>query len=406
MSTPIVERFETQAATQRLMSPARMLSHNLTIVLQTLIELGPLSQSDLSRALACSKSTISSSIAHLREVGLVVEAGSGNPKTGRKSTLLKFNPRACFFLAVGLRWRRIDLAVVDMAGRVHHRLSYPWTESDPESLVETIRAGMPRLEEEAGIRPEKIEGIGIMVPGIVDTHLGVVRFSSVLGWEEEVPLLRLLGDTLHTPMTIYNDANALALGELWIGNAKGHSHMAYIYTMGGLGGACLYNGEMILGHDSAAGEFGKMLVTSDRHPQRAESFLSLPHMLSRYRSSGPGSMDYGQAVAEAIELLREGDDPDAARRMLDELVDKMAQLIVNIVVVFDPQIVVVNCSYLPDPDAYLSLLRRRVTDYLPTKPLRSAEIVLSSLDETTEVVGAAAAAISRSRFHFVVQGRG
>jgi len=383
-----------------------MLSHNLAIVLQTLIECGPLSQSDLSRTLACSKSAISSSIAHLKDVGLVAEAGCGNPRTGRKSTLLQFNPQAFFFLAVGLRWRRIDLAVVDMAGRVHHRLSHSWTESHPAALVEAIKTGMPRLVEDSGIRNEKIEGIGIMVPGIVDTHLGVVRYSSVLGWEEEVPLLRLLGDTLDKPATIYNDANALALGELWIGNARGHSHMAYVYTMGGLGGACLYNGEMILGHDSAAGEFGKMLVTSGDQPQRAEGFLSLPHMLSRYGDGGPGNMDYGQAVTQAIELLREGDAPDKGRRMLDELVDKMAQLVANIVVVFDPQIVVVNCSYLPDPDAYLSRLQKRVFGYLPEKPQRSARIVLSGLDERTEVVGAAAAAISRSRFHFVVQGRG
>lgn len=383
-----------------------MLSHNLPIVLQTLIENGPLSQSDLSRLLACSKSTISGSIAHLKEVGLVIEAGSGQPKTGRKPTLLEFNPEACFFAAIGLRWRRIDLAVVDLAGRVHHRFSRTCTDSRPPALVQTIKDGMPKLIADSRLQREKIEGIGIMVPGIVDTDSGVVRYSSVLEWDDEVPLRELLGDSLDRPVTIYNDANALALAELWTGSAKGHSHVAFIYTMGGLGGACLYNGEIILGHDSAAGEFGKMLVTSGEQPQRAESFLSLPHMLSRYGDAGPGNLDYGQAVAKAIELLRDGSDLDKGRRMLEELLDKMAQLIVNIVVVFDPQIVVVNCSYLPDPQAYLSRLRGRVLDYLPRKPLRSAKIVLSSLDETTEVVGAAAAAVSRSRFQFVMHGRG
>ena len=401
-----VERFENETTGQRLMSPARMLSHNLSIVLQTLSDGGPLSQSDLARTLGCSKSTISSNIALLEKTGLVIEAGSGNPRTGRKPTLLQFNPEACFFVAVDLRWKKVDLAVVDMAGRIRYQFSYKRTDTEPAALIQTVKQGIPRLLEGSSIGYERIEGIGIMVPGIVDTHSGVVRYSSVLGWDEEVPLARLLAASIERPITVHNNANALALGEMWVGSGRGYSHLAYIYTEGGLGGACLYNGEVVLGHDGAAGEFGKMLITSAEGPRRSEQLLSLPYLLSRDGNTRPESMDHEQAVRKATELLGGGDGRGRTSATMDELIDKMAQLVVNIVVVFDPQVVVLNWSYLPDPEVHLSRVQDRVREYLPRKPLRSITILPAGLDDRTEVIGAAAAAISHSRFRFVVHGGG
>jgi len=390
--------------TQRLMSPSKMLSYNLSIVLQTIKKRGPLSQAEISRVLGCSKSTISSSIGLLEKLGLVIKAGSGNPKTGRKPVLLQFNPEAYFFIAVDLRWKKVDLAIVDMAGKIHHELSYRRIETDPVLLIKTMIENILKLIRDSCIRNDQIEGIGIMVPGIVDTNLGIVRYSSTLGWEEEVPLVQKVRETIDKQVIIYNDANALALGEMWIGNGKGYSHMAFIYTEGGLGGACLYNGEIILGYNSAAGEFGKMLITSDMKPQRSEYSLSLPYLLSRYGNTETNDIDYETTVKEAIALLRDGDHSNRALNMMDEIVDKTAQMIVNIVAIFNPQVFIINCSYLTDPESFISLVRERVSGYLPQKPYRSINIMNSSLDDRTEVIGAAAAAISHSRFYFIIHG--
>lgn len=385
-----------------LMSPSKMFVYNLAIVLRTIKGKGSLSQADIARELGCSKSTISSIINFLKQLNLVKPVGSGNLKRGRKSTLLQFNPEACFFVAVDLRWKKVNLAIVDMAGNIHHELIYKRTDTNPVLLIKKMNVNILKLISSSGINDTDIEGIGIMVPGIVDTNLGIVRYSSTLGWEEEVPLVKFVNETIDKKIVIYNDANALALGEMWIGNGKGYADMAFIYTEGGLGGACLHNGEIILGDNAAAGEFGKVLITSDHKPQRSEFSLSLPYLLSRYGGKNTEDMEYEDVIREAISLLRNGSNAGKGSSMMVEIVDKIAQIIVNIIAVFNPQVVIVNCSYLPDPDAFLALVRKRVSEYLPAKPHRTINIVKSKLDDRTEVVGAAAAVINHSRFHFVI----
>ena len=398
----MVKKVKKTAAAPSLMSPSKMFVYNLSIVLRTIKEKGPLSQADIARKLACSKSAISSSINLLKRLNLVKSAGSGNLKRGRKSILLQFNPEAYFFIAVDLRWKKVNLAIIDMAGNIHHELTYRRTDTDPVLLIKKMSRKILKLIADSSINDDNIEGIGIMVPGIVDTNSGIVRYSSTLGWEEEVPLVKLVRESINKQIIIYNDANALALGEMWIGNGKGYSNMAFIYTEGGLGGACLHNGEIILGDNAAAGEFGKVLITSDNKPQRSEYSLSLPYLLSRYRGKDTADMDYEDIVKEAIGLLQDGNSSGQSSNMMNEIVDKIAQIIVNIIAVFNPQIVIVNCSYLPNPDSFLALVRNKVTEYLPAKPHRTINIVNSKLDDKTEVVGAAAAVINHSRFHFVI----
>ncbi|MCK5251210.1 MAG: ROK family protein, partial [Spirochaetaceae bacterium] len=256
---------------------------------------------------------------------------------------------------------------------------------------------------DSGIPLTKIEALGIMVPGIVDTENGIVRYSSTLGWDDEVDLVGPVSVRFDKQITIYNDANALALGEIWTGCGNQYPHLAFLYTEGGVGGACIYNGRIILGTNAAAGEFGKILVTGEQGPQRSESLLSLPNLLAKYGESEPKEMEYEEVVRKAISLVRNGHLLDSTLKMIDEIVDKMAQVVVGIIAVFNPQAVIINCSYLPDPEAFLEMLKVRVSGYLPGKPHRTINLLQSCLNDKTEVIGAAAAAISRSRFYFVLQ---
>jgi len=388
---------------QRLMSPSSMLAYNLSIVLQTIKKSGPISRAEIARELRCSKSTITSSISMLEELELVKNVGNGNPKTGRKSILLSFNPTAHYFIAVDLRWKKVNLAIVDMSGKIHSDLSYQCVITKPAQLIDRMNERIRRLIDNSEIPESKIEALGIMVPGIVDTEEGIVRYSSTLGWEDEVDLVGPVKACFDKQITIFNDANALALGEIWTGCGNQYSHLAFIYTEGGVGGACIYNGKIILGSNAAAGEFGKILVTGEQGPQRSESLLSLPSLLARYGEEETGEMEYEEIVKKAISLVKNGYLHDSTLKMIDEIIDKMAQVIVSIIAIFNPQAIIINCSYLPDPKSFLEILQERIFGYLPGKPYRSINLLQSCLNDKTEVLGAAAAAISRSRFHFVLQ---
>ena len=389
----------------KLMSPTTMSSHNLSIVLRTIRNYGPISGADIARRLQSSKSTISGSIASLIDMDLVVDVGSGRTKHGRRPTLLAFNPTAHYICAIDLRWKKVNLAIVDLSGRIHKALAYQRTSKDPASLIRNMNKQVASFLDHSGVPTDKIEAIGIMIPGIVDTDRGVVRYSSTLGWSEEVNLVSPVSSRFNKRVIIYNDANALALGEMWRGCGVGYSHLAFIYAEGGLGGALIYDGKIILGADAAAGEFGKVLINNGGSPRPAEAGLSLPAVLSQYGETEVNHLGYEESLTRALESIRNERKSDARPTIANDLVDGMAQMIVGIIVIFNPQAVVVNCPYITDSDDLLDMVRRRVSEYLPERPSRAVHILASRLDDSTEVVGAAAAAISHGRFRFVLHGR-
>ena len=108
------------------------------------------------------------------------------------------------------------------------------------------------------------------------------------------------------------------------------------------------------------------------------------------------NLDFLQDWKHYISLKQNG-------QQIDFIVDKMAQVVIGITAVFNPQAIIINCSYLPDPDGFLELLKKRVIAYLPQKSERTLKLLKSRINNQSAIIGAAAAAISRSRFDFMLQ---
>jgi glucokinase len=112
----------------------------------------------------------------------------------------------------------------------------------------------------------KLLGAGIGIPGIIDMQTGMLRKSANLpGWEDypvRVEIERRLG----TPVVLENDANVAALGEQWLGAARGVPNMAVVTLGTGIGGGIVLAGKIWHGMNGMAGEFGHVTVEPEGHP--------------------------------------------------------------------------------------------------------------------------------------------
>ena len=109
-------------------------------------------------------------------------------------------------------------------------------------------------------------GIGIGVPGIIDSQSGLLRESPNLpGWAD-YPVSAEIERRLKTVVILENDANVAALGEKWLGAAKDYDSMAMLTLGTGVGGGLVQNGSIWHGANGMAGEFGHTTVEPDGHP--------------------------------------------------------------------------------------------------------------------------------------------
>ncbi len=108
----------------------------------------------------------------------------------------------------------------------------------------------------------ELAAVGVGLPGLLDREAGCVRRSPNLPWLENVPVARLLADRLGLAparVLLENDANAAALGELWLGAARGHEN-ALLLTLGtGIGGGLILGGRLFAG-EGLAGEVGHLSI--------------------------------------------------------------------------------------------------------------------------------------------------
>lgn len=150
--------------------------------------------------------------------------------------------------------------VVDRDGKVLCTDSVK-TRSYPvlEDYIDTIAAKINALVEKVGGK-ENVSGLGIGAPN-GNYYRGSIEYAPNLPWKGIViPLAKMFEERIGVPVTVTNDANAAALGEMTYGVAKGIKHFIMITLGTGVGSGIIVDGKLLYGHEGFAGEIGHMIV--------------------------------------------------------------------------------------------------------------------------------------------------
>lgn len=149
------------------------------------------------------------------------------------------------------------IGFADQEGNILFRDSLITDEyDDPAEFVAVVAA---KIKQGLEGNPWKLEGIGIGAPN-GNYYNGCIEFAPNLRWKGTVELTSLFMKHFSIPVSLTNDANAAAIGEMIYGAAKGMRNFVVITLGTGLGSGIVANGEVIYGHDGFAGELGHIIV--------------------------------------------------------------------------------------------------------------------------------------------------
>jgi glucokinase len=107
-----------------------------------------------------------------------------------------------------------------------------------------------------------MKGIGVGAPN-GNYYTGTIEYAPNLPWKGIIPLAKLIEVKFNLPVTLTNDANAAAIGEMMYGAAKGMKDFIMITLGTGVGSGIVANGKLIYGHDGFAGELGHTIIIPD-----------------------------------------------------------------------------------------------------------------------------------------------
>lgn len=222
---------------------------NRQIVLNYVREKEPISRATIAREMALQRSTVSEIVESLTAEGLIEEVGEGESTGGRRPTLLKLRYAGAMAVGVNITPTYTTVATSDLGGRLVEQQTFQ-TDSDPQRLLGQIIETIRQFSEKASI-----EGVGISVPGLVDPATGQVVFVPYFKWRDW-PIAETISRRTGLPVTIDNDANAVALAELWFGRPEVSAARDFILVLvaEGVGTGIIFDGQVYRGERGAAGE--------------------------------------------------------------------------------------------------------------------------------------------------------
>jgi predicted NBD/HSP70 family sugar kinase len=356
---------------------------NQRTVLESIRAGAPISRAEISRRAGISKPTVSLALQALLDAGLVRET---EPEPGRPTYgALYFDvvPEAELVLGLDIGARFLRGAICDLRGDVRARQDVEVPTSEPAGLVEAIGELRDSLTAATGLEPALLDGAVVGVPGVVDSETGRVHLTH-LAPLEGAGLRDGLEERLGMRVTLDNDINLAAVGEQWLGIARGVDDFAFLSVGSGMGMGLVLGGELHRGNHGAAGEVDWALagLTEDADPS-ADGVAALAS-----RMAPPGTAETSVAPPyDARTIFAAARHGDAlARTVVEEVARRIAAHITPIAAVADPALVVLGGGLGANGDLLLEPVRRLLATWIPFPP----RVEISSLGEAAVLMGALA----------------
>ncbi|MGE3840832.1 MAG: ROK family protein [Vicinamibacterales bacterium] len=358
----------------------------------------PLSRADLARAMGVSRAAVTVIVTDLIARKLVFEGATGQAVRGRKPTFLYIDARRRTVVAADIRASETFVMLADLLGKpCTEVISFP-TSRDPEELAATLGR---RIKGLLAQHPEieACDGLGVVVPGMVEHATMRVLHAPTLGWRN-VDLLPLLTGATGLRVQIENSGRACALAQMWA-HATGtaaQGDLVFVSVSDGVGVGVILNGEVLRGRHNIAGEFGHIPLSLEG-PRCScgangcwEAFVSNRATLTRYFGRNPaGPQDAKQrgfTVEDLIARARTGDAKAVAA--LEATARYLGLGLASVINVLDPACVYIGGEITRAWDLIEGTVRSALAERALTPAAADTDIRPVAVNEHPRLLGAAA----------------
>jgi len=385
-------------------------------ILEILRRHGPISRPDISKEMGVNVVTISNYIDDLIKQKLVFERELDISEGGRRPVLLDLNPRAGFFVGVGLNLMNMVGLLVDLKGNIVTKTQVSRPQASvkeiAECLLEIIREILRRSKECA---PD-IKGVGVGVAGLINKKDGSIHWPQKMDHyytyaSVELPLGELIEKEFNLPVLIENDATCACFGEHWLDLDRQLKNLIYMFS--GVGCGIMMNGEIYTGASGYAGEVSIYNYKEDNlfncqagrncFLKRWEMDLGIVEetreLLAKDKAGAAEFYKLTSANIDNVDLrsvfIAARVKNSIASLALDKAAKRLGIKIAYLVNLLNPHVVVIGGGLEEAGDDFLNKVTLTVKEWAFREVTQDLRIVYSQLRENAVALGAASLAMQR-----------
>lgn len=327
---------------------AHLKDMNRKTVYQLISSVGEISKAEISRRTGISSPTVIKIISFFLDNGFVTETGEGDSAIGRKPQMLRFNPNAAFSIGVEFEGDFLKLGIVDLLGNIK---DFKQTRVPPdfyEIINGKLSTNIESIVKQANIPKNKVLGVGLGIPGVVNPDDYIVEFAPLVGISSTKDcrsMINGLSEKMKLPVFVENDVNAAAIGEYVIRKLGPDSDLVYVSLGTGLGAGIILNGKLRRGKHNSAGEIGYMVFDKDYETFRSKAgwmesrinFQALSQKWEFFAVLGP--QDNIKSITDPGELKHLSGE---LKLLVDHVASNLALCIANLSTLIDIDLIVIG----------------------------------------------------------------
>ncbi len=382
---------------------------NRALVVNTILNFGPISRTKISDITSLGLSTVSNIVADLIKKDFIYETGEEESSGGRRPILLEFNCNDRFVLGIKIGLDGIVIGLTNMKSQILDKVftSSPVNQSEATIFKVLVKA-IQDLISKNKINADKVIGCGIGVSGFVSQKEGVLVSSKILGWRK-IRFRELLEEKYNFPVFVDKDVNTLTLAEKRFGVGEKLKNFICITIGKGIGAGIVIDGSIYHGTYGGAGDFGHIVIDKDGPlcycgkrgclevfssdqfiiDKTKEAVLSSETTLLKGVLKEEDGLD-SISVDMTLEAAQKGDV--TAKNIFQEAGRNLGIGVVNLISLFDPELIAVGGEGAKAGELIFHPMREVVINNFPQK--KEIEIVPLQLGEDGWLIGAAELVLS------------
>jgi len=376
-------------------------------IVKELYQHGELSIFRLSQTIKMSTPTITRAVEELIEEQLIREVGIGESTGGRRPSLFGINPSSRYVLGIDLERYFVRMGIFDFANQPVseiHELN-EGLDTHPD-ILQFIAEKVSELMEAYGIDENKMLGIGISLPGLIDVKTGLSYTYLNTGR----PAAEILSEKTGFPVFIEHDTRAMAWGEQAFGLARGHQNVLCMNVGSGIGLSMILNGKLYLGHSGYSGEFGHIQIEPNGQLCHCGKIGCIETLASGKSMVAKARREIAGGAISQISNMLDGDPSKLNIRMIMEAARKGDQFAIDLLAkigealgkglamlihLFNPELIIIGGEMSRAADYLISPIESNLNVYTISRIRRDARIVASNLGDNARLMGTVALVMNR-----------
>jgi N-acetylglucosamine repressor len=377
---------------------------NLALLFQLIYRKSPVSRAELSLITGLSATTVSSLVAEMLENNLIIEKGAGISTTsGRKPIMLEINPVGSYVFSIELREKDVVCSLYDIVCQL--------VDSEVAEVRDFMKIGnvilqlMYRILQEKDIPREKICGICVGVPALIDVETQKIVASTVIPIDtDNIFLIQLREEFPDIHLYIENESGLSAYAEKEFGGSTDARNIIYMDIGTGIGAGIILNGKLYTGAYGLAGEVGHMSIDLDGPRCKCgnrgcfEIMAGIPaltqkvlfHMISGRATVLSGMVGTAYQKINTEILLEAYRQKDVVMvEALEEITLCLASGINNVINLFNPQVVVLGGEMIRFGSSLLDKIHENLNPIALRPNLGKVDVRFTKLGEEAATLGGA-----------------